>query len=93
MGHLWKENGGERMWRTVGEIILLTAIGFVGGLITHSNLHKCPEPQSYSSYELRVYVPTTSAEVKKLILHNRAQFSILQQLEEWDAKDKPKKGK
>lgn len=72
------------MWRTIGEIILLVAVGFVLGLLVYPHIFKSPEPQSYSSYELRVYVPTTSAEVKKLILHNRAQFSILQQLEEWE---------
>lgn len=72
------------MWRTIGEVSLLIAIGFVLGLWMHTKLHVCPSPQSYSSYELRVYVPTTPAEVKKLILHNRAQFSILQQLEEWE---------
>lgn len=74
------------MWRTIGEISLLIAIGFILGLAAYDWSHKCPEPSSYSSYELRVYVPTTKEEGKKLMLHNRAQFSILQQLEEWDKK-------
>lgn len=84
------------MWRTAGEITILLAIGFISGLFAQSQIHKCPEPSSYSSYELRVYVPTTKDEIKKLVLHNKAQASILQQLEEWDKekeKQQIKKGK
>ena len=85
------------MWRIVEEIVSLFAIGFVSGLFIQSHIHQCPQPKIYSSYELSIYVPTTKEESKKLMLHNRAQHSILQQLEEWEKeKEKqtiPKRGK
>ena len=79
------------MWRTIGEISLLIAIGFISGLFTYDCFHKCPElqPQSFSSYEIQVSIPKTKEETKRLMLHNKAQFSILQQLEEWE-KEKEK---
>ena len=81
------------MWRTIGEIGLLIAIGFVSGLFFQSRFHQCPEPKTYSSYEILVYVPTTPEEIKRLILHNKAQGSILIQLEEWEKqKEKEKAG-
>ena len=76
------------MWRRIGEITLLIAIGFILGLLVYKNFHTCPEPSSYSSYELRVYVPTKPDETKRLILHNKAQASILEQLEKWDREEK-----
>ena len=76
------------MWRQIGEVACLIAIGFVLGILAYESLHVCPEPSSYSSYELRVYVPTKPEEVKKLIIQNKAQASILEQLEKWDREEK-----
>ena len=78
------------MWRTAIEITLLIAIGFISGLFVQSRIHQCPEPKSYSSYKIEVSVPKTPEETKRLMLLNRAQHSILQQLEDWD-REKEKK--